>query len=205
MTSNAQWTTLHPYGLLQQFNRVPMVKVPAGCFQMGNDADTYNSGTKGIGDGGRQCFKSPFWIISLRCGQKQFTERGGVKANGNTHVGDDYPVERITWAEAAAYCQQRGGRLPTEAEWEYVARGVDGLYYPWGNAFDVAKVASNTASVAVGSQTGNVSWVGAHDWQAMFGNRTSSWYQSYPYYANDGREGDNVGLIPFSVAEDVLE
>ena len=46
----------------------------------------------------------------------------------------------VSWYEAEAYANWRGGRLPTEAEWEYAARGPNSLIYPWGNEFDGTKL-----------------------------------------------------------------
>ncbi|MEO1165396.1 MAG: SUMF1/EgtB/PvdO family nonheme iron enzyme, partial [Chloroflexota bacterium] len=135
---NADWTSIvGDTGYMREFDGMMMVLVPTGCFSMGNDPDAYHWDgmrySQGVPDGGEQCIDAPFWIDETEVTQADFARLGGQQATSSHFEGDSRPVNRIIWQEAHDFCIARGGRLPTEAEWEYVARGPDNLFFPWGN------------------------------------------------------------------------
>lgn len=138
------------------------------------------------------CFEKAFWVDKTEVTQEQFMKFGGQAQTKPSFNGEMRPVENITWLESRDYCAKRGVRLPTEAEWEYAARGPDNLVYPWGNEWDENKSVWNRSSsqgtANVGSLESGQSWVGALDLSGNVGEWVSSIDKQYPYDAKDGRE-----------------
>jgi formylglycine-generating enzyme required for sulfatase activity len=109
----------------------------------------------------------------------------------------DHPVVYLDWWEANAFCKFGGGRLPTEAEWEYAARGGEAdAVYPWGSGYSGDHANGVTESGNVRDQWEETAPVksfapnrfGLYDMVGNVWEWTSSLYKPYPYRPDDGRE-----------------
>jgi formylglycine-generating enzyme required for sulfatase activity len=67
-----------------------------------------------------------------RAGVSAAPVANGSLCNGGKPGRERHPINCVSHAQAAAYCRARGGRLPTEAEWEFAARGTRSRSFPWG-------------------------------------------------------------------------
>jgi len=165
------------------FNGAEMVEVPTGCFMIGSE-----KGRRDEQPVRQICFDKPFWIDRYEVSNGQYGSDGPF-------AGANKPRSNLTWFEARDFCAKRGAHLPTEAEWEYAARGPDSLLYPWGDKFVPDNLVYdgnfNNQLAEIGSRPGGVSWVGAYDLAGNAWEWVSSLYRPYPYNANDGRENLN--------------
>lgn len=177
-TSNADWIPVE-----RDFDGITMVLVPAGCFMMGRtNGNIYEQPVH------PQCFEEPFWIDQTEVTNAAYGSLGCTELSSEPNQ----PRNCVNWFSARSFCETRGGRLPTEAEWEYAARGPEEWLYPWGNTFIEENVVfsqnSSTRPAVVGSRISGASWVGAYDMLGNLGEWTSSLFQDYPYDKGDGRE-----------------
>jgi formylglycine-generating enzyme required for sulfatase activity len=123
---------------------------------------------------------------------------------------DDYPVVWVSWQQASDYCGWAGGRLPTEAEWEYAARGPESWMFPWGDAFDGTRlnycdsncdggqtdetVDDGYADTSpVGGYLEGASWCGAHDMAGNVREWVADWFGEYAAGRQVNPTGPPVG------------
>ena len=120
------------------------VWIPAGKFQMG-----CSPGDAECGDDEKPVHEvtitKGFWL-----GQTSVTQQAYERVTGKnpaSHKGPNLPVEEVDWEEARAYCTAIGGRLPTEAEYEYAAR-AGSTVARYGNLDEIAWYKGNSGGAS---------------------------------------------------------
>ncbi|RLD03963.1 MAG: hypothetical protein DRI56_11795 [Chloroflexota bacterium] len=194
-----------------------MIYVPAGEFMMGSgENDPYGRDDE---KPQHKVTLDAFWIDKYEVTNAQYTaflnaqgnqEEGGrtwleieseycliEEVEGQYQAKEGYanhPVVEVSWYGARAYAEWVGGRLPTEAEWEYAARGPEGSIYPWSNQRPTCKLAQYAGcsgdTISVGSLPDGANWVGAMDMAGNVWEWVNDWYGEN-YYSQSPSENPN--------------
>jgi formylglycine-generating enzyme len=165
---------------------VEMVLVPAGEFVMGSNDNM------AAAKPAHTVYLDTFYIDKFEVTNAQYLEcvqAGVCTAGGGTRLRNpifsEHPVMDVNWYHARDFCEWRGARLPTEAEWEKAARGTDERKFPWGNDPVTCELARygdcGWFTIPVGQHPDGVSPYGAHDMAGNAWEWTNDWYDG-DYY-----------------------
>jgi formylglycine-generating enzyme required for sulfatase activity len=203
-----------------------MVLIPEGVFTMGYNIDNENEWGDTDEEPVHKVFLKSYYIDRLEISASQFSNflnhhpkkvplyfQTGlgvtIEKVGNLYSPraelNNYPANRVSWYGADAYCRWVNKRLPTEAEWEKSARGIDGRVFPWGNEFPTNdrvtfrrkfnKVGFKALEM-VDSMPNGRSPYGVHHMAGNAWEWVSDWYEDIYYerspFANP--KGPNIGV-----------
>jgi formylglycine-generating enzyme required for sulfatase activity len=191
-----------------------LILIPAGEFLMGSDPqqDEYADDEE---QAQHRLYLPDYYLAKTPVASAQY--RAFVAATGHEAPAgwtnnapargeEDHPVVNVTWYDARDYCYWlsevtgRGYALPSEAEWEKGARGIDGRIYPWGDQWDAMRCNSDESGLgkttSVHGYPQGASPYGALDmagnvWEwtrSLWGKSWARPAHRYPYRPTDGRE-----------------
>ena len=156
------------------------IRIEHGTFQMGSDDGADDERPV------HRVTMSGFWIQEHEVTNEEYRrfDAGHQFPSGQ----ERYPVVAVSWQQAIDYASSRGGSLPTEAQWEFAARGAAGRTYPWGERAPTCQLAQvdgcgETASIPVMSRPDGATPEGVHDLAGNVWEWVRDWYG--PYEASD--------------------
>ena len=186
-----------PPVLIREKDNARMVLIPGSSFSMGDAKGAIDERPV------HEVTLSGYWMDIYEVNNEQYElcvaagacepphERKSLRHEsyfGNP-LYNNYPVITVDRTQAAVYCEWTGGRLPTEAEWEYAAKGPEENAYPWGAAFVPGNLNysgnGDFDTLAVNANPEDVSAFGVYD----LGGNVSEWvldrYQENWYSLTD--------------------
>lgn len=189
-------------GLSAELNKLinNMVYVSGGTFTMGatseqgSDAEFYEKPTHSV-------TLSSYYICKYEVTQALW--RAVMGSNPSKFIGDNLPVEQVSWYDCQTFINRlnsytgRNFRLPTEAEWEFAARGGNySRHYKYSGSNYISDVAwyednSGNRTHPVGTKQANE--LGLYDMSGNVYEWCSDWYGSYSSYSQSNPTGPNSG------------
>lgn len=183
-----------------------MMYIPSGEFLMGSETGEINEFPV------HKVYLDAYWIDKYEVTNatyKRCVDEGKcsppsdgsaylIQSNYGIPEFNDYPVIYVNWNMAKTYCEWRGDRLPTEAEWEKAARGIDQRTYPWGESIDCARANFGnclSSPTKVGSYFQGISPYGVHDMSGNAWEWVNDWYDEkyYQYSPSSNPQGPAFG------------
>jgi formylglycine-generating enzyme required for sulfatase activity len=184
-----------------------VVPITAGCFNMG---DSFSEGYAYELPVHYVCITSNYYIdvhevtnaeyaVCVSDGGCTTPQRSGSWSRTSYYghrTYNNFPVIYVSWNQATAYCTWAGKRLPTEAEWEYAARGgLSGKRYPWGDTINGTDANywgsgdpwdNDTSSVKYYAPNGNGLYdVSGNVWEWVNDKWSDTYYSTRPNPDND--------------------
>jgi formylglycine-generating enzyme required for sulfatase activity len=177
---------------------IEMVYVKGGCFQMGNTFPEFKDEFPEELPVHEVCVDNDFYLGKYEVTQGQWKQLMGNNPTNESYCGDNCPVGNVSWNDAKDFIStlnsRSGGnkyRLPTEAEWEYAARGGKVERYSGGN--DMSLVSWNNENSLVNSEmrthpvgTKAPNGFGLYDMSGNVWEWTNDWY-GINYYSSSPR------------------
>jgi formylglycine-generating enzyme required for sulfatase activity len=166
-----------------------MVRIPGGTFMMGCPPGDKEHG--GNETPVHQVTVNAFWMDAKPVTQAQY-QKVMNRNPSHTSGGPGCPVEQVSWADAQSYCAKVGKRLPTEAEWEFAARGgAAGGRHGDLDAVAWHKKNSGGKTHPVGQKQPNA--YGLYDMLGNVWEWCADWYAPYTSAPADNPHGPGTG------------
>lgn len=198
---------------INKIDNAEMVLVPAGDFLMGSSEEDIETLLKATPTEKREMFANEmpqhkvyldaYYIYKTEVTVAQYQKF--CKKTGRKNIFykrwkdiQNCPIFYVSWDDAVAYAKWVGATLPTEAQWEKAARGIDGRIFPWGNEWDESKCITSANKKyggyfkPVGSILAGISPYGCLDMAGNVWEWCSDWYSKDYYQELTNQKSDSI-------------